>query len=201
MAVAWLAYQNLILPNRSLLPNLDTAGNELWLAIFAFLYAATNKVTLSGGQGARRRNAFIRRNYDRSERLYGAVINERIADDKLQLITYAILIYEDHCRPPFVRFLERLCFWKQERTTGIMQVASSASLTDEESVKLGTQKLSESWQRFAGERLYERTQSTITDYNKDSDYAGRVWEVMDILAKRTAPRFLPAYNAIIEPRR
>ncbi len=201
LAVAWLAYQNLILPNRSLLPNLDTAGNELWLAIFAFLYAATNKVTLSGGQGARRRNAFIRRNYDRSERLYGAVINERIADDKLQLITYAILIYEDHCRPPFVRFLERLCFWKQERTTGIMQVASSASLTDEESVKLGTQKLSESWQRFAGERLYERTQSTITDYNKDSDYAGRVWEVMDILAKRTAPRFLPAYNAIIEPRR
>ncbi len=201
LAAAWLAYQNLILPNRSLLPNLDTAGNELWLAIFAFLYAATNKVTLSGGQGARRRNAFIRRNYDRSERLYGAVINERIADDKLQLITYAILIYEDHCRPPFVRFLERLCFWKQERTIGIMQVASTASLTDEESVELGAQKLSESWQRFAGESLYDRTQSTITDYNKDSDYADRVWKVMEILAKRTAPRFLPAYNAIIEPRR
>ena len=94
--------------------------------------------------------------------------------------------------------LERLCFWKQERTTGIMQVASSGSLTDEESVKLGTQKLSESWQRFVGERFYDRTFSTITDYNKDSDYADRVWEVMEILAKRAAPRFLPAYNAIME---
>jgi hypothetical protein len=197
LAAAWLAYENLILPNRSLLPNLDTAGNELWLAIFAFLYAVANNVTVSGGPGARRRNVFISRGYDRAERSYGALLNEIIADDKLQFITYAILIYEDHCRPPFVRFLERLCFWKQERTTGIMQVASPTSLTDEESVKLGAEKLSASWQRFEGERLYERTRSTVTDYNKDSDYADRIWEVMEILAKRAAPRFLPAYNAIM----
>lgn len=196
LAAAWLVYQTLILPNRSLLPNLDTAGNELWLAIFAFLYAAANKVTVFGGPGARRRNAFIRRSYDRAELSYGALINERISDDTLQLITYAILIYEDYCRPPSVRTLERLCFWKQERTTGIMQVASSNALTDKESVKLGAQKLTASWQRFAEEDLYERTRSTIIDYNKDSDYSYKVMDVMEILAKRAAPRFLPAYNAI-----
>jgi len=199
LAAAWLVYQTLILPNRSLLPNLETAGNELWLAIFAFLYAAANKVTVSGGPGARRRNAFIGRSYDRAEFSYGALINERISDDKLQLITYAILIFENYCRPPSIRTLERLCFWKKERTTGIMQVASSAVLTDEESVKLGAQKLSASWQRFAQENLYDRTLSTITDYNKDRDYSQRVLEVMEILAKRAAPRFLPAYNAIMGP--
>lgn len=198
LTAAWLAYQSLILPNRSLLPNLDTAGNELWLAIFAFLYAAANKVTVSGGPGDRRRNAFIQRSYNRAEILYGALINEKISDDKLQLITYAILIYEDYCRPPSIRALERLCFWKYQRTTGIMQVASSIALTDEESVKLGIEKLTTSWQLNAEEKLYMRALSTISDYNKDSNYLTRVWEVMEILAKRAAPRFRPAYNAIME---
>ncbi|UXS51221.1 hypothetical protein FY148_00600 [Agrobacterium tumefaciens] len=196
LMAAWLVYQNLILPSRSLLPNLETAGNELWLAIFAFLYAAANKVTVSGGPGAKRRNDFIKRTYNRAEFSYGTLINDRISDDQLQLITYAILIYENYCRPPSVRTLERLCLWKQ-RTTGIMQVASSTALSDEESVKLGAQKLSASWQRFAEENLYERTVSTVTDYNKDSDYLLRVFEVMEIIAKRAAPRFLPAYNAIM----
>ncbi|RWB02888.1 MAG: hypothetical protein EOQ39_07140 [Mesorhizobium sp.] len=196
LAAAWLVYQSLILPNRSLLPNLDTAGNELWLAIFAFLYAAANKVTVSGGPGNRRRNAFIQRSYDRAEILYGALINERISDDNLRLITYAVLIYEDYCRPPSVRILERLYFWKPERTTGVMQVASSTALTDEESVKLGTEKLSASWQRHAEENLYNRTLLVISDYNKDSNYSNRVFEVMEILAKRAAPQFRPAYDAI-----
>ena len=199
LAVAWLVYHALILPNRSLLPNLDTAGNELWLAIFAFLYAAANKVKISGGPGTRRRNAFIKRSYEWAESSYGALVSERISDEKLQLVTYSILIYEEYCRPPSVRLLERLCFWKRERTTGIMQVTSSNALTDAESVQLGAQKLAASWQSFAGKNLYDRTLSTITDYNKDSDYTYRVLEVMEILAKRAAPRFLPAYNAIVGP--
>ena len=37
LAASWLVYKLLILPNRSLLPNLDDFGNEIWLAIFAFL--------------------------------------------------------------------------------------------------------------------------------------------------------------------
>jgi hypothetical protein len=41
---AELAYEYLILPNRSLLPDLETAGNELWLALLAFLYVVANKV-------------------------------------------------------------------------------------------------------------------------------------------------------------
>ncbi len=196
LGAAWLTYQSLILPNRSLLPNLDAAGNELWLAIFAFLYAAANKVTVSGGPGDRRRNAFIQRSYNSAERLYGALINESISEEKLKLIAYSILIYEDYCRPPSMRTIERLCFWRQKRTTGIMQVASSKALTDEESVKLGTEKLSDSWRYHFEEPNYMRVQLTIGDYNKDSKYLSRVLEVMEILAKRAEPRFRPAYNSM-----
>ena len=198
LAAAWLVYQSLILPNRSLLPDLDTAGNELWLAIFAFLYAAANRVTASGGPGDRRRNAFIQRSYEKAELLYGSLIKARVSDDKLRLITYAILIYEDYCRPPFIRTLERLFFWKPKRTTGIMQVSSSTALTDQESVELGIKKLSGAWHLHAEESLFERALSTISDYNKDSNYSSRVLDVMEILAKRTAPQFRAAYGAIME---
>ena len=146
------------------------------------------------GRGDRRRNAFIQRSYNRAETLYGDLIKERISDEKLQLIAYAILIYEDYCRPPSIRILERLCFWRQKRTTGVMQATSSVALSDKESVDLGTQKLCASWKLYAEEPLSMRTWSTICDYNKDSIYASRVLEVMDILAKRSAPQFRSAYT-------
>lgn len=198
LGAAWLAYHFLILPNRSLLPDLDAAGNELWLAILAFLYAAANKATLSGGPGDSRRNAFIKRSYEKAEGEFGELINEKISDDQLQLITYAILIYEDYCRPPLTRMLERMLFWKRDRTTGVMQVASSTALTDRESVELGTQKLLTSWKAFADEGIYSRVHSTIAAYNQDMVYVSRVLEVMEILGKRTEPRFRSAFSAIWE---
>lgn len=194
---AFVVYKHLILPNRSLLPNLDTAGNELWLAIFAFLYAAANKVKVSTGTGDRRRNAFIKRNYDKAEKLYGSIIDERTAEDTIKLIIYSVIIYESYCRPPFVRTLERLLFWKKGRTTGIMQVASQTALTDGESVELGTEKLCAYWLIHSNEQLYVRTQSTILDYNKDINYLIKVLDVMEILAKRAQPRFYLAYKAIL----
>lgn len=197
LGFAWLAYRSLILPNRSLLPNLDTAGNELWLAIFAFLYAAANKVTSSGGPGDRRRNAFIKHSFDKAHQDYGALIDAKISDDLLELITYAILVYENYCRPPCVRTLERWWFWKNQRTTGVMQVASPKTLTDEESVRLGTDKLIATWQMHATVDRWNRTLMVIDDYNLDSVYRERVLEVMDILAKRVVPRFRSAYDSML----
>lgn len=196
LAAAYFAYKYLIIPNISLLPDLKTAGNELWLGIFGFIYAVANKVTVSGAKGARRRNKFIEKSYNQVKILYGSRISNANIDDELQLIIYSILIYENYCRPPFIRFLERLCFWKHNRTTGIMQVASSKSLTDEESVELGLKKLSASWKTFSSEKVEERTRNTIADYNKDDDYIFRVMDVMEIIAKRVAPDFLQAYKRI-----
>jgi hypothetical protein len=111
LIAVWLAYEALILPNRSLLPDLDAAGNELWLAILAFIYAASNRVTVSDGGGARRRNAFVKARFDRAKKSFGELIDGQIADERVKLVAYSILIYEDYCRPPTVRLLERLIFW------------------------------------------------------------------------------------------
>lgn len=198
VAAATLAYKYLILPNRSLVPDLNSAGNELWLAIIAFLYAVANKVLLPGGPGARRRNNFIHRHYRQAREEFGSIIDGKIKPELLRLITYSILIYEDYCRPPAVRQLERAAWWKDRRTTGIMQVSANIPLSDVQSVERGTDLLLESWSRLSvsDEPVWSRVRSAIGDYNKDEDYIGRVLEVMEILAKRVAPEFEAAYDSM-----
>lgn len=197
VAFAALAYEYLILPNLSLLPDLKTAGNELWLALLAFLYAVANKITLSGGPGARRRNAFVSSHYVAARARFSEQIDSKITDPLLKLIAYSVLVYEDYCRPPIIRTLERLAVWKKRRTTGIMQVSADEVLTDDESVGRGLDILLASWERHSSEEhLWSRVRLSISDYNRDEDYIQRVQEVMKILAKRADPSFEPAYDSI-----
>lgn len=196
VAAAAIAYQSLILPNRSLIPNLEQAGNEMWLAILAFLYAVANKVPLAGGPGARRRNDFIQAHYRQAKQAFGHHIDAKLDDELLRLIAYSVLIFEDYSRPPLVRKLERAMWWKRPRTTGVMQVSADTPLSDGASVDKGTDLLKASWMRHSSEQTGSRVHSTIADYNKDDDYVGRVFEVMEILATRVEPAFKPAYDGI-----
>jgi hypothetical protein len=195
ITLAIVAYFYLILPNLSLLPQLEQAGNELWLAIFAFLYAVANKIYLPEGPGAKRRNAFIRQHYENALQNFGDQIDKKIKDDLLKLITYSILVYEDYARPKTFRFLERLVFWKEKRTTGIMQVTSRSALSDEQSVEEGTDVLLASWKihKRSKKEVYEKVDATIADYNRDDDYVSKVTQVMEILGNRVEPKFKRSY--------
>lgn len=199
IAFAALAYNYLILPNLSLIPDLETAGNELWLALIAFLYAVANKITLSGGPGARRRNTFVNSHYLAARARFGEQIDSKVSDELLKLVAYSVLVYEDYCRPPAIRTLERLAVWKKRRTTGIMQVAADEALTDVESVNRGLDILLASWEKYSSEEyLWSRIRLSISDYNMDEDYIQRVQEVMEILAKRTDPSLRAAYDSIYD---
>lgn len=197
-SAAMVAYSYLIVPNRSLMPNLEEAGNELWLAILVFLYAVANKVPLSGGPGARRRNNFIRLHYEQAVRKFGAIINGKIQDDLLKLIAFSVLVYEDYARPPAIREFERLMFWKRQRTTGVMQVSGDSAYSDEESVAKGADILVAAWNKRPSdpEDVSSRVWRTIGEYNADTDYISKVMEVMEIIAKRVDSTFKPAYATI-----
>jgi hypothetical protein len=199
ISLALVAYSYLILPGRSLLPDLETAGNELWLAIIAFLYAIANRVILSNVPTAKRQNAFIKEHYNYAKRRFGGIIESRIPDPALQLITYSILVLEDFSRPPFVRKLERLLWFKKNKSTGIMQVRSLKPLTDTQSVELGVSKLISSWNKHVSEEpedLFRRMRETVADYNRDEDYVYRVETVLEIIVKRVDNRFTDAFERI-----
>jgi hypothetical protein len=195
LIAAALAYKHLIIPQRSLLPDLEEAGNEIWLAIGAFLYAVANNARTSGDPGTRRRNSFVARSYRNARSNFGEQIERITADPAVKLIAYAVLVYESYCRPPAVRFAERFAFWKEKRTTGIMQVAADQHLTDSESVQLGTEKLLAAWNANADEQHgRSRAWSVLTDYNYDSDYASNVIEIMELIAKRADQTYRPVWE-------
>jgi hypothetical protein len=196
MLFAYLTYVYLVLPNKSLLPNFESAGNELWLAIFAFLYAVANKVPQNNGPGAGRRNAYIRERYQFIRSNFASIIDNATDDRRLLLTIYGIIVYEDYSRPPAVRLVERLIFWKSVRTTGIMQVSAAEALTDERSVELGSARLYQAWEVSAGGETWRRVRETISSYNADDDYVGKVFEIMEIISKRIDPSFRSTYNEI-----
>ena len=195
IGAAGLVYEHLILPNRSLLPDVDQIGNELWLAIGAFLYAVANRIPMKSGPNDRQTNSFIKSRYEHAVGNYGSQIDTQVGNDlTLKLIVYSVLIYEDYARPAPARMLERL-FWNKNRTTGIMQVRGERAFSDAESVSEGTSILAQAWSANAGERWhYDRMSSTIHAYNRDENYSSRVFDVMRVLALRVDRRFERAYE-------
>lgn len=192
---AGLVYKHLILPNRSLLPNVDQIGNELWLAIAAFLYAVANRIPMKSGPKDRQTNGFIKSKYEHAVLNYGSQIDAQVGNDlTLKLIVYSVLIYEDYARPAPARMLERM-FWNKKRTTGVMQVRGEKAFSDADSVVEGTSILTQAWYANEGEQWhYDRMRSTIHAYNRDENYSSRVFDVMRVLALRVDRRFEPAYE-------
>ncbi|WP_146038099.1 hypothetical protein [Tabrizicola aquatica] len=188
------AFKYLVLPKKSLLPDLETAGNELWLAMLVFLYAVGNNVVISDSRSATRRNSYVRQSYNTAHARFGAIIDEKIKDDLLKLIVYAVIVFENYCRPPVVRALERAWPMNSGRTTGIMQVASPNPLSDEDSIRKGLEILSESWNNHMHEETWERIRSVVADYNKDDEYVYKVDQIMEIIANRVELDFLPTFE-------
>jgi hypothetical protein len=128
--------------------------------------------------------------------LYGEFIDRKIDDNLLKLVFYSVLIYEDYCRPPAIRTLERLAWWKKTRTTGIMQVLDEMPMTDRESVSRGLDILLSAWDETSDENAWCRVRSTISKYNKDNDYIDKVLDVMETLAVRIDEDFKGAYEGM-----
>lgn len=83
-------------------------------------------------------------------RKYGDYLSERYKKDfLLRCVFFSIMAIEDHNRPAGARLLERLAFpVGLSKTTGIMQQQSDAALSDEESVALASNYVSEMWNKY-----------------------------------------------------
>jgi hypothetical protein len=182
-------YKYMVIPKLSLLPDLQTAGNEIWFAIAIFIYAVANNVRLENVSRIRRKNGYIKTKYKSISDAYGGHIKKEVTNRNLQLTIYAIILYEDYCRPRFVRFAERLIFWKDAKTTGIMQVNNKNNLSDFESVKRGVAKILNSWNSLERQSESRRIRQVIAEFNRDDDYVSRVYDIMKLISKRADRSF------------
>lgn len=184
VSLSYILYIQIIQDKKNILPDFSTLSNELWIVILVFIYQVMNKLDFTSNKAAERRDNYIKKNYLLLKRKYGQLIHGTTHNEALDVLVYAILIYEDFNRPRITRWVEYLFFFLQRtrpRTLGIMQFRTTRYITDTESVKLGTQKIfdkyhqlkqSSSWASY--ENDFQIAADIIADYNGGESYNGEV---------------------------
>src|ERR1700683_51800 len=208
IGAAYFAYIHLIVPRRPLFPDLNTIGNQLWIVVALFLYAAFNSVRsvrTSDDSSARRKKRYITSRFSSLRASYGDLITEHFSKRYMELVAYAILVNETFNRPWLARALEHAVFPWHSRTIGPMQVRTSARLSDRESVHIGVCKLNECFESSEQEMhgktstLYEVIRMAVAKYNRDELYVREVLQVLHVLWAQVATEYRTDFERMYAP--
>jgi hypothetical protein len=199
IALAFVAYEQLISKPQNLLPDPATIANEVWLAIAGYLYVLAGHM-FSGDTGQEARGArYVKTRRAKLEERFRKELSE-LAHPRMRLLCLAVMIVEDFNRPAMMRAVERGLFRVgRARTLGIMQVASDSLISDADSVRAGSKILERAYSEavaqddwrlpdnnWAGPMRQIREESqlvhaTLVRYNPSGDYAREVEAVYDQL--------------------
>ena len=143
LVISYFAYVKLIVSRENLLPDFTTLANELWIIILIFLFHITNNVRFSRSGTIRRKEKYLITMVSRFKYKYGSLVDERISNDHIKALVYAVLVIENFNRPKIARWIEYLRFFitRKPHTLGIMQHYSTKYIGDADSVMLGINKI------------------------------------------------------------
>jgi len=202
IGTSYLAYVYFILPRHPLLPGVESVGNQIWVIVALFLYAVLNDVRTPSPRSARRKKTYLCTRLDHFKHEYGDLIDSQFPERYMELVAYAILIYETFNRPWLARLVERAVFPWGSHTLGPMQVSTKTRLSDRESVVIGTQQLRRSFETTNEELIGKRAsrytviKMAIAKYNRDDNYIGEVFQVLHILWAQVATDYRTEFEAM-----
>lgn len=192
--LSYLVYDKIIQYRKNLLPDFTTIANELWIVILIFIFQVVNGVKLSNEGQIRRKENYLLSKYRYFKSLYGKIITKNTNNEALEIIAYAVLIYEDFNRPRVSRWIEYLTFFitRRKHSLGVMQFPTTKFINDTESVNLGTKKLRtkydvilEGIEKNPDEEYHEFRikEEIISHYNGGSKYYAEISELSSSLQK------------------
>lgn len=197
IGLSYLTYDKLISVKANILPDFTTVANELWIIILLFIFQIANNVRTSQDGTVKRKSNYLENRYRYFQSKYGEAIKEMTANDKLEAVVYAILIYETFNRPRVARWIENILsrLSKKKRTLGVMQVKSAKPLSDYQSVVKGTEKVVKAYKKMVQEIKgspdeYKRHSNycewtimggIISDYNGGDSYAREVEKLANLI--------------------
>ncbi|HDY89194.1 MAG TPA: hypothetical protein ENH82_13900 [bacterium] len=187
IGLAYFLYEQIISNRTNLMPDFQTISNELWMIIAIYIYVIGNQFRTSRTETIRRKNNYAIKRYEVFKDKYGEIISKVTSNDKLQTLILTVMIFEDFNTPKFSRFLERILFsLRLSKTIGIMQVETENLISDEESVKIASQKIVDTQKAF------------LTDPRElDKKFNLRAfdhWSGEEISEHRLAYKILRVYN-------
>lgn len=216
--VSYFSYTEIIYKKENILPDFESFSNELWIIILVFLFHTFNQIRLSSDKTIQRKDNYLNKRLSYFESRYSNQVLDKLSNDKLRSIAYAIMIYEDFNRPRIIRIIENFNFLitKKPHSLGLMQVKTNDLIDDDESVKLGLEKLNISYSKALKERGLDKEETitsllpdasyneisierdVISDYNKDDSYVSEVRilteKIFNLNPAKEKSYLFPKYN-------
>jgi hypothetical protein len=155
------------------------------------LFQVTNNIRLAEDGTFKRKQKYLKSRLHYFKTLYGKTIKEATQNEALEAVVFSILIYEDFNRPKVARIVENIKqrLTNKPHTLGVMQVKSDRIISDLESVKLGTKKVINAYQKYLDKlsnengEFYEYSAyyEIISNYNGSSSYQSEVADLISII--------------------
>ncbi len=181
----------------------DELREELWFVIIIILYQffkmildkkVTQNKVLTKGQITK----YVIHKFNKFYLKYNDLLEINIDNRYLCIFLYAVMIFEDYNRGPYVRMIERAKIHITKKATlGIMQMPTNNSITDEESITKFYNWLE---QQTEAENQFERNEAYIKQlawqHNNDEDYAKSVTYIYNCLWEyiNEVPRYRKAFH-------
>ncbi|MCX2432831.1 hypothetical protein [Pedobacter sp. GR22-10] len=193
--LSYLVYDKIIKYRVNVLPDFTTIANELWIIILVFIFQIVNGVKLSSDGQIKRKTKYLKSKYLYFKVRYGNIISQNTRNDSLEIIAYAILIYEDFNRPIVARWLEYVTFFitGSKHSLGVMQFPTDKFITDLQSVDLGTKKLRNKYNSILAEidekpeigySIYDAEREIIGNYNGGSKYYNEIMQLSNSIKEQ-----------------
>ena len=196
-------YDKFISTKQTLIPDFKTSVNELWVVIALFLFQISNKSQFRSKSSEERHLSYLGARVKQLQRKYGAIVDQKISNDRLKGLVYAIMIYESFNRPRIIRWAEWLfSHIGKAKTLGIMQVRTDQPIGDRESVIIGIDKLVSDYteiMRQDNPREWKVESELVERYNAGSGYKDeidRIWTFVMIQAFPNSPDRLVQQEAM-----
>jgi hypothetical protein len=194
VSISYFAYTEVIYKKENILPDFETVSNELWIIILIFIFHTLNQIRISSDKTIQRKDNYLKSRLSHFKEKYDDLLNEKIKNDKLKSIAYAIMIYEDFNRPKVTRIIENVSFKLsgKKHSLGLMQVQTNEFINDKKSVELGFEKINKAYKKQLKKKGLDKKETIkillpdawhnewsmerriIADYNKDEPYVQEV---------------------------
>ena len=177
MLLSILVYYGFIIRTENMFPSIDEIRDGIWIGIITFFGGLLfkyvyNNFKLDDLKASAMRKKYILRKYRKFFKKYDSYV--KVEDFNLNILVYAIMIFEDYNRPWFIRLLEYVkFFYTKEATLGIMQVKTKKFINNVESIQLAIEKIKKAYSEKKIDD-FEGIRYVIRDYNNSRNYVDEV---------------------------
>ena len=90
ISISYFAYTEIIYKKENILPDFETVSNELWIIILIFIFHTLNQIRFSSDKTIQRKENYLKSRLSNFKEKYDDLVNEKISNDKLKSIAFAI---------------------------------------------------------------------------------------------------------------